>query len=168
MKLRNKKTGEIVDLEEGFIRDTYCGSCIQLKPVAISNKEGYIYGSLAELNEEWEDYKEPKEYWTISGAGYLWVTDHMSSDTITDLREIGNLFETKEEAEKALDKIKAWKRLKDKGFDIESWATKIGDDYYKTGQIVLNLNNVKDREWDEYDQIMEIKNELNILFGGEQ
>lgn len=57
MKLRNKKTGEIVDLSEGFIKDTYSGEFIQLKPVSISNKEGYLYGSLSELNDEWEDYK---------------------------------------------------------------------------------------------------------------
>ena len=57
MKLRNKKTGEIMDLSEGFIKGTYYGEFIQIKPVAISNKEGYLYGSLAELNAEWEDYK---------------------------------------------------------------------------------------------------------------
>ena len=57
MKLRNKKTGEIADLSEGFIKDTYNGEFIQIKPVAISNKEGYLYDSLAKLNEDWEDYK---------------------------------------------------------------------------------------------------------------
>lgn len=57
MRFRNKKTGEIMDLSEGFIKGTYYGEFIQIKPVAISNKEGYLYGSLAELNAEWEDYK---------------------------------------------------------------------------------------------------------------
>ena len=47
MKLRNKKTGEIIDLD------------------LIKNQDdgGWLWGeynSLAELNEEWEDYK-PKE-----------------------------------------------------------------------------------------------------------
>ena len=41
MKLRNKKTGEIVEATDFNI---------------ISD-----YNSLAELNEEWEDYEEPKE-----------------------------------------------------------------------------------------------------------
>lgn len=59
MKLRNKKTGKIVDLSVGFVKDTCYGEFIEIKPVAIS-KESYLYGSLAELNEEWEDYK-PKE-----------------------------------------------------------------------------------------------------------
>lgn len=76
MKLRNKKTGEIVDLSEGFIKDTYNGEFIQIKPVAILNKECYLYGSLAELNEEWEDYK-PKEPLIkdeeVRKAVYLWA-----------------------------------------------------------------------------------------------
>lgn len=57
MRLRNKKTGKIVDLSEGLIIDKYNGEFIQIKPVAISDKERYLYGSLAALNEEWEDYK---------------------------------------------------------------------------------------------------------------
>lgn len=56
MKLRNKKTGEILDLSVGFIKDTYNGEFIQIKAEAISTKEGYLYGSLAKLNEDWEDY----------------------------------------------------------------------------------------------------------------
>lgn len=55
MKLRNKKTGEIIDLEVGRITDSGYGSAILLSPVAAIN-ESYTYSSLAELNEEWEDY----------------------------------------------------------------------------------------------------------------
>jgi len=82
--------------------------------------------------------------------------------------EIGNKFEKKSDAKLVVKKFKAWKRLKDKGFEIESWCVSIGDDYYKTGQIVLNLNNVKNRAWDEYKQINEIKTDLDLLFGGEE
>jgi len=49
MKLRNKKTGEVKFVE--FIK--MYGVC----PVNFGN---YKFNSLAELNEEWEDY-EPKE-----------------------------------------------------------------------------------------------------------
>lgn len=55
MKLRNKKTGEIIDLEVGRITDSGYGSAILLSPAAAIN-ESYTYSSLAELNEEWEDY----------------------------------------------------------------------------------------------------------------
>lgn len=48
MKLRNKKTGEVVDLSIFGIE------------LNIRKEDQPIYRSLAELNEEWEDY-EPKE-----------------------------------------------------------------------------------------------------------
>ena len=48
MKLRNKKTGEVVDLSIFGIE------------LNIRKENQPIYRSLAELNEEWEDYK-PKE-----------------------------------------------------------------------------------------------------------
>ena len=60
MKLRNKKTGKIIDLFEGIIRDD--GENIMIKPRAERLDKCYIYHSLAELNEEWEDYEKPKKY----------------------------------------------------------------------------------------------------------
>lgn len=48
MKLRNKKTGEVIDLSIFGIQ------------LNIRKENQPIYHSLAELNEEWEDY-EPKE-----------------------------------------------------------------------------------------------------------
>ena len=52
MKLRNKKTGEVGKLRESkSVEEAFF--------VAFNDKRKY-YGSLAELNEEWEDYK-PKE-----------------------------------------------------------------------------------------------------------
>lgn len=90
MKLRNKKTGEITEANYWNIIQEY--------------------NSLAELNEEWEDYEEPKGMQEI----------HISfNDPTAVVIEFG----TDEEAEKAVEKLKAWKRLKDKGFrfDIEEW-----------------------------------------------
>lgn len=49
MRLRNKKTGEIVD--KIYPSD---GLCIN------TGSSLYNYNSLAELNEEWEDCEEPK------------------------------------------------------------------------------------------------------------
>ena len=94
MKLRNKKTGEIVA--------PYLEWCSN------SNKPH----SLAELNEEWEDYEEPKNYWMIDGHGEAHEI-FVDSSYISDEKEIGNYFETKEEAKRAVEKLKAWKRLKD-------------------------------------------------------
>ena len=98
MKLRNKKTGEIKEVE----------------PITIGG-----FRSLAELNEEWEDYEEPsKTIWQIKDSGELqdFEEDDFSDGYIESSKSIGNYVDTREEAEKAVEKLKAWKRLKDKGF----------------------------------------------------
>ena len=149
MKLRNKKTGEI-NLGDLHLDD---------------------FNSLAELNEEWEDYEEDELFYVISAehkSGYQCVLKEDYPEICKVAKELGIGFETEKECKKAVEKLKAWKRLKDKGFEIEGWDNYIGDDYYKTGQIVINLNNVKNRDWDEYDNIDEIKDDLNLLFGGEE
>lgn len=60
MKLRNKKTREIVDLSVGHITDTHYGEFIQIKPVAcLEDKGSYLYDTFAKFSEDWEDYIEP-------------------------------------------------------------------------------------------------------------
>lgn len=111
MKLRNKKTGKIVDRLDITIRE---------EGVVFNNDE--TYDSLAELNEEWEDApEEPKEYWYIETDGSI-IQNHKPTyinHLLDALKSIGNYFETKEEVEKAVEKLKAWKRLKDKGFRFD-------------------------------------------------
>lgn len=113
MKLRNKRTGEIG--KPAFIGVDYE---ITILPED-KNKKARYYKTLAELNEEWEDYEEPEEYWCITGRGNLHYLQDMTDENDKDHREIGNYFETKEEAEKARDKLKAWHKL------IGYWETEI-------------------------------------------
>lgn len=98
MKLQNKKTGKVIEL--------------------FNNTDGIFPGSLAELNAEWEDMpEEPKNPCFINWFGEVSeLLGHISDREIEKLKEAGNYFETKEEAEKAVEKLKAWRRLKDKGF----------------------------------------------------
>jgi hypothetical protein len=108
------------------------------------------------------------EYWYVTDNGYI-CTNTDDGDSWDEYRkEVGNYFSSREEARKAVEKLKVWKRLKDKGFEIEDWTNDIGDNYYKTGDVVLNLNNVRNRDWNPVVQISEIKNELDLLFGGEE
>lgn len=58
MKLRNKKTGEITDLAKRGLLKSDNDNHIIVYPNG--TLKYYAYNSLAELNEEWEDY-EPKE-----------------------------------------------------------------------------------------------------------
>ena len=134
MRLRNKKTGGIDDFN-----------------IEATGLEWLGYTSLREFCEDWEDYEEPKEYWTISGAGFLWTTEHKSTQTIDELKRLGNLFQTTEEAEKAVEKLKAWKRLKDKGFKFSHHSFLDRRISYKVP--------VADEK---------IGKDLNLLFGGEE
>lgn len=98
MKLRNKKTGEILDFKTP--------ACM------VDEKYSYQYDSLAELNKEWED-AEPKVAYYIDSQGDVFVFGDTEGDDWTQEEAIGNCFRTKEEAEQAVEKLKAWKRLKD-------------------------------------------------------
>lgn len=107
MKLRNKKTGQVGN----FIINKDHFECVDLDYVP-------EYRSLAELTEDWGDYEEPKGIWYVGELGEPLFADHLCDYDSKHLKKIGNYFETKEEAEKAIEKLKAWKRLKDKGFKI--------------------------------------------------
>lgn len=102
MKLRNKRTGEIVIANVTRVVSGVDFDCGQ---------------TLAELNEEWQDYEEPKEHWTIGHDGAIFKLSEWENQK--DHEEIGNYFETEEEAEKARDKLKAWHKL------IGYWETEI-------------------------------------------
>lgn len=59
MKLRNKKTGEIADLSKAWhLADD--GQQLYIEDTG-AYKKCWNYDSLAELNEEWEDYEPKKE-----------------------------------------------------------------------------------------------------------
>ena len=108
MKLRNKQTGHIGTLFQYGEGDFY-------KLWVLASGKRYDINSLAELNEDWEDV-EPEEVWYIDYQGMVRSASKEENDWFKE-NEIGNCFGTKEEAEKAVEKLKAWKRLKDKGFD---------------------------------------------------
>lgn len=178
MQLKAKIQTEDYDI--GDVMDAEITSSIASGKIGLrvwSEKGGEIthyYASLAELNEEWEDYEEPEEWWTISGAGYLWTTEHMSPNTINDLKQIGNYFETEKEAEKAVEKLKAWKRLKDKGFRFDG-CQGLKEHFYflalcdRAEMSVVNRTvaggNITGFSMDDYHDCMK---DLDLLFGGEK
>lgn len=171
MKLRNKRTGEIVD--DAYVRETHDFQFNgQEHVLAVFKGNGHrppervsgAYTSLAELNEEWEDApEEPKEYWHINSLGEIEelkidekFTDAESSFIEDKHLEIGNYFETKEEAERVIEKLKAWKRLKDKGFRFDGWN-------WETQCIDYNLDYTDITE----EQIEDAEKDLDLLFSGE-
>ena len=112
------------------------------------------------FNDWFEDYEEPKEYWFINELGNV---EKAPSDWLCDEKEsresIGNYFKTKEEAEKAVEKLKAWRRLKDKGFRFKDWELKNGR------KIFFGLD---DKSFNAGWLDEEIAKDLDLLFGGEE
>lgn len=143
MKLKKKKTGEIGCLS------TSGGSMYIVLDVNGVSLGGY--NSLAELNEEWGDYEELKGIYYLTERGVIDSATDMSNFTLKMMREVGNYFKTEEEAEEAVEKLKAWKRLKDKGFRFNG-----GDD----ACISYRLDPAK---WDD-----ETEKDFDLLFGGEE
>lgn len=150
MKLRNKQTGEI-----GWL---YCDHISVPKKMTVFSEDKDLsakhwdYTSLSELNEEWEDYEEPKEWWYLDVDGEVCSLSD-EDDMTKDMKYIGNYFETKEEAERAVEKLKALKRLKDEGmikYSFHKEKTGIDLDFY-----TLTILAPRD------------KDSLDLLFGGE-
>ena len=146
MKLRDKKTGEIYKI-------SHVTPDGEIAVIASDNTLCYIK-SLAELNEKCEDYEDPETFWYMTAWGDV---KEYSQDqfAIKQKQAIGNYFETKEEAEKAVGKLKAITRLKSCGFKFKGWRTADlgGDKYY----FVITA---------ESDGAG--KGDLDLLFGGEE
>lgn len=151
MKLRNKKTGEI-----GYT------SIIQSKSIFVMDENAIQlgdYDSLAELNKEWEDYNESKKFCYINIDGMV-IEDNLargwSDEMLKDMKAIGDYFETKKEAVKVAEKIKAWKRLKDEGFRFNCWKN---DEDRCLGDFII---------YAEIKHLDNIKDDLELLFGGDE
>ena len=137
MKLKNKKTGEIKDWSFAMLQNV------------MQSTERKHYGSLAELNAEWEDYEEPKEYWYMDYAGFIHSAARSGNGWEVQ-KKIGNCFETKEEAEAAVEKLRAWKRLKDGGF------------------VFCGKGDCLDTIKFDYGEAGYNNQDFNLLFGGEE
>lgn len=105
-----------------------------------------------------EDYQEPKVYYYISDFGAIRECEiGKFPEDEEDRKAIGNYFETKEEAEKAVEKLKAWKWLKDEGFKFQFWTSS-----YSGDNIAFFIN------WINADSKKKIEDNLDLLFGGEE
>lgn len=139
MKLRNNKTGEIVVFGEGIVDLTVIG-CKNVSEM---------------INAGWEDYEEPKEYWYVTCDGRVekGEYDYNKSHIIGHL-SINNYFGSKEEAEKAVEKLNALKRLEAKGFRFFGNVTlgEYGNAKYRLDYPVTTVE----------------KADLDLLFGGEE
>ena len=146
MKLRNKKTGEIIEL--------------LAKPSFVKRNDDYLqseinsFNSLAELNEEWEDYEESKKnnFYNLTPA----LLDNRIVVLIVDEKA------TKEEAEKAVEKLKAWKRLKGKGFRFDV-VPALG--HCDNEKFDISIIATMPAKWWYNDKVVD---DIHYVFGGEE
>lgn len=147
-KLRNKITGEI---NEFMIH----------KRIEDSEDGNPVYAPFDGNIDEWEDYKDRP-----------YVIDMWEDDCICDAKfgvelegierakECGLYFDTKEEAEKAVEKLKAWHKLMDYwGTEVLGWEIRdmpTGGNW-QTVNVKFNVKTKKEP--------MEL---LDIVFGGEE
>lgn len=160
MRLRNKKTGEIPEKIETI---TYIQWSKKIMMVYINNSGERImkyYNSLEAFNEEWEDYEESKEYW-------YYDTTKNGVDKITHLEDkekdqtIGNYFETEEEAEKAVEKLKAWKRLRNKGIRFSHFVIDHNDKYAK---VIVKADDMAV----PFDEARQFYDDFTLIFGSDK
>lgn len=149
MRLKNKKTGEIATLTLSSDGERF---------LIMKDNEMIIRDvKLSDLNE-WEDYEELKEYWCIDwtgGINHITVLDD-TDEYEENKKEIGNYFETKEEAEEAVEKLKAWEQLRQRGFKFEGWGSESNKSYSEIWFTLLSDH------WD-----IETYEALDVLFGEE-
>lgn len=129
MKLQNKETGKI-----GYL---YVNKDEDYNVLEENGKVLAVYATLTEVADEWQDYEEPKGIQDVYNVkSYVYV-----------------LMSSEEEAEKAVEKLKAWQRLKDNGFEFTGW--KRDEKYY--GDFTITAT----------DQTSCNDKDLDLLFGGE-
>ena len=171
MKLKAKFQDEDFDLGEVVeVLDIAYGADGTILLKADAKRGGrttFAYKTLAEFNEEWEDYEEEsKIYYVIFETGDIKWFYHGDFPEIEKLeKQFGNYFETKEEAEKAVEKLKAITRLNKCGFKFEGYADR---DRAKGGDIVIYAHvDIPNNNLLEEAQPAMLK-DLDLLFGGEE
>ena len=149
MKLQNKKTGEVADLTLSNNGETL---------LLVQDGEIIAYDvDLEHLANNWEDYEEPKGMWTIGQFGELYEVSGLALNRIKELEDIGNIYKTEEDAERAVEKLKAWKRLKDIGCDFDGWDIKTSGS--EGEHLIIHLHIRDFTKCGKY---------LDLLFGGEE
>ena len=164
MRLKNKQTGEIGLVHcDATMFSNKIGVFIDNNHIDLRNPYK-VYDSLAELNAEWEDVpEEPKECWYISEQATVVKMANNPKDIpnfVNRCSSFGNLFESKEEAEAVVEKLKAFKRLKDKGFEFRGWTFDDG--------LRISICTNTDSEGIYDDDKKDLKKDLDLVFGGEE
>lgn len=100
--------------------------------------------------------KNTEEYWYMRDGGNIDYSPKAFSITERH-KDIGNYFKTQDEAELAVKKLKAWKRLKDAGFKFEMLQV----DYDDSGDFIDGKAQFKTKIYDGVGTYAD----LRLVFG---
>jgi hypothetical protein len=116
----------------------------------------YSYNSLVELNEEWEDVPEEPNGSALD-LMILTLINFIENGPDEDKVDL-------EDCKQMLEKLKAWKRLKDKGFRFIPEASHV-EQTKETGEsmmfIACTMNDYRDFVFGD-------NADIKLLFGGEE
>ena len=142
MKLKTKFQDEDFDLGEVVEANIYYGGSRRIKVIAEPAKSGTItfyFESLKGLNEMFEDYEEVKG--SALDLMILTLINFIENEPDEDKVDL-------EDCKQMLEKLKAWKRLKDGGFEFMSCSyghDKTTDD--TGGWICFRVNHLYDERY---------------------
>lgn len=157
MKLRNKKSGVIAEF--GYIKDLI--GCVEMM-VRVEGKPVFkTYDAMIEIMDEWEDYDDHGEYWTLDGYGEIMRTKYDELGTGATKRdiELGNYFKSRKEAERAVNKLKAFKKLKDLGFRFDGIR-------FRENNVFIKVKIDADHEFTDADA-KKFNQLMHFVFGGD-
>lgn len=118
--------------------------------------------SIAELTSKYEDYEEPKT--SALDIMILTLIDFIENEPDEDKLDL-------EDCKQMLDKLKAWQRLKDKGFEftgLTSFYTGRGSQAVNYSGTPVTISFNKSMDVLGQDWIKDNKKDLELLFGGEE
>lgn len=146
--------GEVADVA---IATTPDGRIMARATAKAGGEHTFYYDTIEALWNDWKDYKEPKKTWFIDTYGSVRDREAMTLVIGWDDKPIFE-FETKEEAERAVERLKAWKRLKNKGFRFDGYDVAHNSNGDLCGQLFYNAGDYC---------IEDVEKDLDLLFGGE-
>ena len=147
MKLKTKFQDEHFELGEVVYCTISYGLGDKIEVMAAGkNPVTYRYNSIKDFTDHWEDVpEEPKD--SALNLTILTLTNFIENEPDEDKVDL-------EDCKQMLDKLKAWKRLKEKGYEFTGWDRH--PDYPGDYRITAS------DEWACDDK------DLDLLFGGEE
>lgn len=147
------KLGEVADVDIATMPDG------RIKAQAVAKSGGvhtFFYDDLKTFANDWEDYEDEHLY-VISAeisCGYECVLKDDYATLCDTAVELGIGFKTEKEAQKTVERLKTWKRLKDKGFRFRGISDGYIGFWFPKAEDMFEKN--------------ETRADLDLLFGGER